>query len=364
MSEDGGKRIRVLVVEDSPVSRDLIVYLLSQDRRLEVVGTAADGLEAIEQTRRLHPDVVTMDIHMPKMDGLEATRVIMETIPTPIVVVSSTTQRYEVAATFRILEAGALAMVDKPSSLSGQSAAKLLEIVRLMAEVKVVRRRPRVPAAVAAEPAAAVEGPTTSAVRVVAIGASTGGPLVLGTILAGLPKDFPAPVLITQHISPGFTEGFAQWLGQSSGFPVKLATQGEPLSAGRAYVAPDGTHLTVTVDGPAGCRAALNTEPPENGHRPSVSQLFRSVARGCGGDGVGVLLSGMGRDGAAELKRMQEQGALTIVQSPESSVVPGMPSAAIELGAGSLVLPPERIAAALTRAAAGTRTGPVGDESR
>lgn len=349
-----GKTIRVLVAEDSIVARDLLVYILSRDPRLEVVGTASNGVEAIELTRKLHPDVITMDIHMPKMDGLEATRAIMETTPTPVVVASSTMLSYEVAATFRILEAGALAMVEKPSVFSGDAAAKLVETVKLMAEVKVVRRRPRnLAAAAEAQAPAPVEIVPTAPVRVVAMGASTGGPLVLRTILAGLPTDFSAPVMITQHISPGFTDGFAQWLGQSSGFPVKLAGAGERLMPGRAYVAPDGMHLGVAADGAGGCRAQLVDTPPEHGHRPAVSWLFRSLNAACGSEGIAVLLTGMGRDGAAELKRLHEGGALTIAQTPESSVVPGMPGTAIGLGAAALVLPPERIADALVRAAAG-----------
>ena len=349
MSTSGAKRIRVLVVEDSPVVRELLVHLISHDPRLEVVGTAGDGLEALEQAQRLAPDVITMDIHMPRMDGLEATRLIMERIPTPVVVVSSSSARSEVAASFRIMEVGALAMVGKPRGSSGDEARKLIQTLRLMADVKVVRRWPR-----AAQAGAAVERPlaappsTAVPARVVALGASTGGPLVLRTILAGLPRDFPVPLLITQHISPGFTDGFAQWLGQTTGFPVALARHGESLVPGCAYVAPDGLHLLVEPDGRA-CRSLLSSDPPENGHRPAVSRLFRSVASGFGAHAAAVLLSGMGRDGAQELRLLRERGALTIAQSPDSSVLPGMPGAAIELGAAVHVLAPADIAVILTR---------------
>lgn len=348
MSASGGRRIRVLVVEDSPVMRELLVHVLGQDPFLEVVGTAGDGVEAIEQAQRLAPDVVTMDIHMPRMDGLAATRLIMERTPTPIVVVTSSSARNEVAASFRIIEAGALAMVAKPRGVSGEEVGKLLETIRLMAQVKVVRRWPRPLASTSGTGVGAAA--QASAARVVAMGASTGGPLVLRTILARLGGDFPVPLAITQHIAPGFTEGFVQWLGQSSGFPVALACQREPLLAGRAYVAPDGAHLTVAPDGGGGCHALLNTEAPENGHRPAVSQLFRSVANGFGAAAVGVLLSGMGRDGATELKLMRQRGALTIVQSLDSAVVPGMPKVAIELGAAAHVLAPADIAMALRQA--------------
>lgn len=347
------RRMRVLVVEDSPVARELLAYLLNRDPELEVVGTASTGQEAIEQTRRLKPDVVTMDIHMPVMDGLEATRTIMETVPVPIVVVSASSANADVMDSFHIMEAGALAVVDKPLGIVGPAADKLVETIKLMAEVKVVKRWPRPGNAQPSSNGLQVQ--PSKPVRLVAMGASTGGPLVLRTILAGLGGDFPVPVAITQHISPGFTEGFVQWLGQASGFPVGLATEGEILRPGRAYVAPDWAHLEVDGDGRGGCRADLSTTPPENGHRPSVSKLFRSVADHMGGGSVGVLLSGMGRDGAMELKRMRERGAVTIAQSKESSVVPGMPGEAIDLGAAMHILPPEKIAATLRQA--------VGDSS-
>ncbi|NTV10080.1 MAG: chemotaxis-specific protein-glutamate methyltransferase CheB [Zoogloea sp.] len=341
-------RIRVLVVEDSLVARDLLVYLFNREASLEVVGTARDGQEAIELTRRLRPDVVTMDIHMPRVDGLEATRIIMETVPVPIVVVSASVIGKDVADSFRILEAGALAIVSKPDSMSGELVDKLVETVRLMAEVKVVKRWPRQAGAQSLRVGTVVR--PVQPVRLVAMGASTGGPQVLKTILSGLDARFPVPVAIIQHISPGFTEGFVHWLEQSSGFPVGLAREGEYLCAGRAYVAPDGVHLLVATDGRGMCRADLSCAPAENGHRPSVSPLFRSVAEHLGGGAVGVLLTGMGRDGAAELKRMRERGAVTIAQSRESSVVPGMPGEAIDLGAATHVLPPEQIAGTLRQA--------------
>jgi len=215
MNAEGGKRIRVLVVEDSPSVRDLLVHLLERDPRLEVVGTAGDGVEAVEKALRLAPDVVTMDIHMPKMDGLEATRLIMERAPVPIVVVSATAPRNEAVASFRVIEAGAVAMVPKPHLYAEDEVRTLTETVRLMAGVKVIRRWPRKGAA---EPAR-LNGfsKPVDPVKVVAIGASTGGPPVLCTILGKLPRDFPAPVVITQHITPGFTDGFVHRLPGACG---------------------------------------------------------------------------------------------------------------------------------------------------
>jgi two-component system chemotaxis response regulator CheB len=179
--------------------------------------------------------------------------------------------------------------------------------------------------------------------KIVAVGASTGGPVVLKAILCALPKNFPAPVLIVQHIATGFTEGLADWLAQSSGVPVHVAAPGEALLPGHVYVAPDGLHMQLAPDG----RIALSADPPFNGHRPSVSHLFRSVAAALGRNAAGVLLTGMGRDGAEELKLMKDAGAVTIAQSADSCVVPGMPGEAIRLGAATHVLSPERIAETL-----------------
>lgn len=337
----GTKRIRVLVVEDSAVQRELQVHLLSSDPDLEVVGTAGDGREAIEQVRRCLPDVVTMDFHMPHLDGAEATRIIMENQPVPIVVISGSSARHEVAGPFRALDAGALVIIEKPYLPDSEAARKMIETVKLMAEVKVVRRWSAAQTGKTA-PARSEPDPTAP-VSLVAIGASTGGPPVLQTILANLPRDFPVPVLIVQHISPGFTEGFTEWLAAASGFPVRMATQDIRLEAGRAYVAPDGMHMAVKDDGHGGYRIVLTGDEPENGHRPSVSRLFNSVVGAVGNKAVGVLLTGMGRDGAAELGILRQRGAITIAQSRESSVVAGMPGEAIRLGAATHILAPAEI---------------------
>lgn len=342
------KCVRVLVVDDSPVMRELLVHLIGTDPRLEVAATACDGVAAVDLAQRLRPDVITMDFHMPRMDGLEATRRIMETAPAPIVVVSGSSARDEVALTFRILEAGALMIAEKPGRVEDTAASRLIDTLRLMAEVKVVRRWPaRVPTSTAIT----VPPVPATAVDLLAFGASTGGPQVLQTILTGLAgagAPYPVPIVIVQHIAPGFTEGYAEWLTRSTGITVRLALAGDTLEPGQAYLAPDGSHLR--VDTMAGrFRAVLSVAPPENGHRPSVSHLFRSVAAAAGGRACGVLLTGMGRDGARELKLMKDGGAITIVQSCASSVVPGMPGEAIALDAATLVLAPEQIAPALLK---------------
>jgi two-component system, chemotaxis family, protein-glutamate methylesterase/glutaminase len=345
-----GAPVKVLVVEDSPVQRDLLVHILMSDQDMAVVATASDGEQAVEEARRHRPDVIAMDVHMPKMTGLDATRKIIETWPTPIVLVSGSSMRDEATATFRALEAGALALIQKPNGVGhpmhDQTARHLRETLKTMAEVKVVRRWPRRDRA----PAPAQIPVRTKAITdvqleadVVAIGASTGGTLALKSIFSGLPSNFVAPILVVQHIAVGFTAGFAEWLSQSSGVIVRVAKHGESLQPGHAYIAPDEHHMSVERGG----RITLSQHAPENGHRPSVSCLFRSVAAVFGPKAIGVLLTGMGTDGAEELKLMKERGAATIAQDKESSVIHGMPGRAISLDAATYVLSPEEIAAAL-----------------
>ena len=322
--------------------------LLAADPGIEVIGTAADGDEAVEAMERLEPDVVTMDIHMPRMNGLIATRRIMETHPVPIVVVSGDLDAEEVASTFSALEAGAVTALPRPQGAGhpdhGRQADSFVRTVKLMAEVKVVKRWPRREKA-ALSPPPPRQAMVPSHPRAVAIGASTGGPMVLQTILAGLRRDFPAPVLIVQHMATGFIKGFAEWLNLTSALPVHLAGNGQRLLPGHAYIAPDDCHMTVTEDGTA---IELKSTPPENGLRPSVSVLFRSVTQAFGPRAVGILLTGMGSDGAGELKRLREAGAITIVQDRESSVIHGMPGEALKLQAATYTLPPDRIVTALT----------------
>jgi two-component system chemotaxis response regulator CheB len=338
--------IRVLIVEDSAVVTDFLRHILNSDPDIEVAGTALDGEMALEAVERVRPDAITMDIHMPRMNGFEATRRIMETRPTPIVIVSGTADIGEQALAFRALEAGALAVLPRPAGIGDpayeQSAADLVRTVKAMSEVKLVRRwantRRRPSPSPALVTPRAPGGPA-----VVAIGASTGGPQALQTVLSLLPADFPAPILVVQHIASGFAEGFAGWLSLSTAIPVSLAVHGEPILPRRVYLAPDGRHLKV---GPSG-NILLTADDPENGIRPSVACLFRSVAAVYGANAIGVLLSGMGKDGARELAQMKQCGAVTFAQDGESSVIHGMPGEAIRLDGATYVLAPDKIAAAL-----------------
>lgn len=338
--------IRVLIVEDSPTVRQLLSHILNADPALQVIGCACDGAEAIDLVQLHQPDVVTMDLHMPRMDGIEAVRIIMETAPTPIVVVSGRLAAPDMDQTFLALTAGALAVVEKPAGLTGTLAqalaSKLVQTVKLMSEIKVVRRWPKRAPLVARS---ALPDTRRADVQLVAIGASTGGPVILHAILAGLAGKVDVPIVIVQHIASGFTAGFADWLGKTTGMPVRVGVHGEQLLPGHAYIAPDAMNMGVTP----GLNITLSPEPPENGHRPSVSYLFRSTSRAFGRNAIGVLLSGMGKDGAAELKLMADRGAVTIAQDPQTAVVAGMPGEAIKLGGAQYVLAPDKIIKVLTQ---------------
>ena len=333
--------VKVLVVDADAASRCLLVQALRGDPRLRVMHDVGNAQAVLDFLRTQRPDVVLMGDGSSGLDAFDTTRRIMETQPLPIVLCVAPAEAG--GAVFRSLEAGAVACVGKPAA--GMAAAerntviaRLQQTVRLMAEVKVVRRWSPARSAATAARAAVRPGP-----RVVGIGASTGGPLVLQTILAELPRDFELPVLVVQHIARGFLPGMADWLRQTSGLKVQVAAAGLMPQPGHVYLAPDDLHLGVDGAG----RLALSRAAPESGLRPAVACLFRSLAQVYGADAIGVLLTGMGKDGAADLKTLKDQGAVTIVQDSASSVVHGMPGEAIALGAATHVLPADRIAAML-----------------
>ena len=346
--------INVLVVEDSRVIRDYLVYLLGSDPNICVIGTADSGEAALELLGKMRPDVTLMDIHLPGIDGFETTRQIMSSTPMPIVVCTASTSAEHAHTAMRALEAGALAVLKKPRGVDDPNAESqglaIIETLKLMSEVKVVRRwnldasAPGLGASANGEPAAI--DVTAYDPAVVAIGASTGGPPAIYQILSGLSAAFPVPILVVQHISVGFVAGFAEWLASASGLPVHVARDGEVPLPGHVYVAPDDHHLRI------GPRGDLETaqDAPHSGLRPSVAALFRSVAERFGRRAAGVLLTGMGRDGAEELKLMADRGALTVAQDEASCAVFGMPAEAIRLGGAKFVLPPHKIAELLSAA--------------
>ncbi len=341
--------IKVLIVEDSPVMQQLLIHTISSDPEFKIVGVSCNGEDAIEDVRKYSPDIIAMDWQMPKLDGKEATKIIMETNPTPIVIVTGSLASKDMAVTFNMIEAGALAIVKKPPGIAHpdykKEARELLLTLKLMSEVKLVKRITRNNREYSvAKPVIEKQIREGTQIQVIAIGASTGGPIVLQKILSNLDKNIQVTLLIVQHISKGFTLGFVEWLSSTTNFPIHIAVNGEYPLPGHAYIAPDDFHLGIE----SGPRIVLSNHELENGLRPSVAYLFRTVAQICGNRAVGVLLTGMGHDGAVELKQMRERGAITFAQDKESSVVHGMPGEAINLNAATHILSPLEIAIALT----------------
>ncbi len=337
--------IKVLIVDDSASVRLFLEQIFSADPEICVAGSVQNGEEAIEAVERLAPDIVTMDIYMPHMNGLVATRRIMEIRPIPIIILSGNLDPEEVRTSFQAMEAGALTALPKPPGIGHPDheteVASLIRKVKLLSEVKVVKRWPRGAKVLSPVPVGKTDGKETLyQPRVVAMGASTGGPVVIQRILSELDEGFPLPILIVQHMAAGFVNGFTEWLALTSRLPVRVAAGGDHILPGHVYVAPDGCHMLVNADG----SIKLDDAPAENGLRPSVSALFRSVADVYGKNSVGVLLTGMGSDGAEELLALRKKGALTIAQDETSSVIFGMPGEAVRIGAATHILPTDKIA--------------------
>ena len=340
-------RIRVVIADDSLVAREMLSQILSSDPAIEVVGVAINGQDAVEMVARLRPDLVTMDVHMPKMDGLQATEQIMAYTPTPILVVSSSVYGEGMGRAFDALAMGALEVIKKPEPKDwaalqaiGQDIirrVKILSRVRVITHIK-GRRAPDQREPVRAERARVRKA------QVVAIGSSTGGPSALLAVLGRLRTEFPLPVVIAQHIAEGFVPGLATWLDAGCRIKVVPARDGETVSPGTAYLAATGGNME--IDG-----MTLRFTKPEPGqlYIPSADTLFDSVARSYGPHAVGVLLTGMGADGAMGLKRMRDIGAPTICQDEATSTVWGMPKAAVDLGAARSVLPVHEIAEEMER---------------
>lgn len=338
--------IRVLVVDPSPTVRQLVEAILHSDAEIRVIGTAVDGGEAVRKTLALKPDLVTMDIRMPVMDGLEATRQIMAVHPTPIVVVSARVDDPDLQIAFNAIRAGALDVIEKPAG-SGHAdyeriRERLVSTVKLMAEVKVIgRHRPRRQASGQAPELRAVR--SREPVALITIGSSTGGPAALKTLLSALPLAFPIPIVIVQHIAVGFLEGLIGWLQQDSQLRLQIARHNQRLHPGEVYFAPPEYHLEVMRPGVLG----LNQAPAVSHVRPSATVLFESAAHVYGAQAAGIVLTGMGDDGAAGLKAIHDRGGITLAQDEATSVIYGMPKVAVELGGVEQVLPIHHIAPAL-----------------
>ncbi|MBM4055133.1 MAG: chemotaxis-specific protein-glutamate methyltransferase CheB [Planctomycetes bacterium] len=335
--------IKVLVVDDSPVAQELLVYILQNDPKITVIGRANNGKEALTFLQSKRPDIVVMDIQMPEMDGIEATRRIMETNPLPIIMVSSFWNPKEKEKTFIALDAGAVAFIEKPGGVQHQNhettSRHLTNMVKLLSNSEFLR--PKADKAIQAtciknEVILEKDREAAGKLKLIAIGASTGGPQTIQMLLKNLNKKIPVPVLIVQHIAPGFVNGMVEWLAKTTSFAIHVAHDKENALPGHVYFAPDGHHmgvksnLTIFLE---------NNSVPENGVCPSASFLFRSVAENIREKAIGVLLTGMGKDGAQELKMMRERGAITIAQDKNTSIVYGMPAEAKKIEAATHILP-------------------------
>lgn len=343
--------IRALVVEDSSTVAELLVSMLQSDPGIRVVGIARDGREAVRAAQRLTPDIITMDVNMPVMDGLAATKEIMAVTPTPIIIVSSVANRNAVELSLDATQAGALMVLPKPEGPLGDTfnsqRTQLVSMVKAMAQVKVVRqwqlRAGRVSPATDAQAIA----PDRNGTRAIVIGCSTGGPAALRQLLGALPSTLPVPVFVVQHLARGFVTGLTGWLDGGTSLRVKVAEDQEAARPGTVYIAPDDRHMCLTRT----ARIVFSDAPPTGGFRPSVSVLFSSAAKAYGSSAMGVLLTGMGNDGVSGMKDLKEAGALLLAQDEASSVVYGMAQEAVRAGLPDAVLPLTAIAARIAQVA-------------
>ena len=338
--------IRVLIVEDSPIALTILKRILDSSPDIEIVGTASTGQEGLALIPTSQPDVICTDFFMPKMNGLEFTAQVMVDYPRPILVVSASVQEDDTHRIFQLLEAGAVDILPKPKAgLDAENMLlkqALINKVRILSGVKVFKKK---------QPSAnrqirrqtSVSASVHNNHKILAVGASTGGPLALQNLFNNLPRHFPLPIVCVQHISQGFLQGLLDWLGATSKLSIRIALAGERPEPGTIYFPPERQHLTLDHRG----RFVYSQAIPGDGHCPSVTTLFSSVAQVYGRKAIGVLLSGMGRDGADGMKAIADAGGMTIAQDEATSVVFGMPKEAIALGAASQVLPMDAIAPAV-----------------
>jgi len=337
--------IKVLVVDDSPTVQELMKYILTSDKDIEVIGIVNNGIEALKFLETMKPDVITMDINMPYMNGFEATERIMETNPVPIIMITALFDSTDVERTFQAIQAGAVSVIEKPVSVRDENykeiCKNIINNVKLMSEIKVVRRK--FLNNKGSNKLLKIEAKFNNDFadkKVVAIGVSTGGPPILKNIFSKLAESVNVPILVVQHITPGFINGLIDWLRQETKIPIHIASNGQSILPGHIYFAPDDYHMEIMYN----AKIVLNKQEKINALRPTVSHLFNSVANAYGKNSIGILLSGMGKDGVEELKFLKEKGAVTIAQDKESSVVYGMPGEAVKINAATYILSPEKIA--------------------
>jgi two-component system chemotaxis response regulator CheB len=349
--------VSVLLVDDSLIALTILSRMLSTSPDIRVAGKARSGREALELIPRLQPAVICTDLHMPDMDGIALTKEIMGRFPRPILVVSAAVHPENINNVFSLLEAGAIDVLPKPrGGLAADEehvAQELIRKIKIISGVVALTRRQRISSGPTPSLPGPSSPPTPPRPRVVAIGASTGGPQALRTVLAQLPIDFPAPVLCVQHISGGFLGGLVDWLASHCTLSVKIARSGEQALPGTIYFPPEGAHLEIDKSS----RLVCSHKAPVDGHRPSITVTFKSVADSCGDGAIGILLTGMGSDGAQGMQEIFEAGGIAVAQNEESCVVFGMPKQAIALGAVKYVLPMNKIAFMLPELLAANRRG-------
>lgn len=333
------RRVRVMIVEDSLVVRQLLAHIVGRDPRFTVAAAVSSAEEALAEIGRVKPDVISMDIRLPGMDGLEATRRIMSEHPTPIVVIADSVEDRSLRISMNALRAGALSVVEKPVGVASAAYEQVDETITtqlfIMSSVPVIRRRNFAPPTLAPPPPPKRPRAAFGPPSYIALAASTGGPPALAKVLEALPADLPAAVFVVQHMGAAFMEGFANWLGGLSPLPVGLAEDRAIAQPGRVYVAPGDRHLSVETGG----QMRLLTSAPIASQRPSANILFSSLARTAGAQTAGVLLTGMGEDGALGLLELRRCGGYTIAEHASTAVVNGMPAAAVQLKAAAEVLP-------------------------
>lgn len=349
-------QIKVLVVDDSALARELIRAILTTDPGVTVIGEAADGQQAVAKVRELHPDIVTMDIEMPVMDGLQAIERIMAATAVPILVV---TTRADAHTAYAAISKGALDLVVKPD-VNLEDAREFIDKLKLLSRINVIThvagRRAARDGAMAVKKAPRPVPVARTSDRIVAVASSTGGPEALSVILSRLPAELPCPIVVAQHISDGFVTGMVEWLNKLSKLHVKVASDGERVAAGTVYVSPSEKHMQIA----GGQRIAFLERHPKDIYRPSCDTLLSSVAAEYGSRSVGVILTGMGSDGVMGMRRIREAGGTTIAQDEETAVIFGMPKVAIESGCIQKILPFTEISDEIVRMTGGRMVAPPG----